>query len=263
MSRSALDTASRRHLARRRVRRLRGRPGALGAARRRAAGPVLDLGCGTGRVALHLARRGHAVTGARPRAPRSSPSSTGAQPREELPAQAVIGDACELDLGRVFGLVLAPMQLLQLVGGDRERIACLAAIRRHLAPGGRGASRSRPARACRAGRGQPPLPDVREVDGWVYSSLPIEAASHRGGDRRPPPAPDRLARGRAERGAERGPPSSTSRPSGSRPRRAEAGLAVAGRASRSPPPTTTSAPPSSSWRHADGAARARPLSRSR
>ena len=28
-----------------------------------AGGPVLDLGCGTGRVALHLSRRGHRVLG--------------------------------------------------------------------------------------------------------------------------------------------------------------------------------------------------------
>ncbi|HEV2726755.1 MAG TPA: class I SAM-dependent methyltransferase, partial [Solirubrobacterales bacterium] len=29
----------------------------------RCGGPVLELGCGTGRVALHLARRGHRVIG--------------------------------------------------------------------------------------------------------------------------------------------------------------------------------------------------------
>ena len=50
-------------LARRRVRRLRGRPAALGASLPSGGGPVLELGCGTGRVALHLARRGHRVTG--------------------------------------------------------------------------------------------------------------------------------------------------------------------------------------------------------
>jgi hypothetical protein len=66
------------------------------------------------------------------------------------------------------------MQLMQLLAGSEERVECLSCVASHLSPGGRAAMaivESLPLEA----EGPPPLPDVREVDGWVYSSLPLDA----------------------------------------------------------------------------------------
>jgi hypothetical protein len=66
------------------------------------------------------------------------------------------------------------MQLLQLMGDAGERSECLSCVRHHLSAGGRTAIaivESIPAPPP----GAAPLPDVREIDGWVYSSLPIDA----------------------------------------------------------------------------------------
>jgi SAM-dependent methyltransferase len=130
----------------------------------RARGPILDLGCGVGRVALHLSRRGHRVTGLD-----LEPSYLAA-----LGEDGVAGDAREFELDAEFALVLAPMQLVQLFD-PRGRAGCLHCVAAHLAPGGLAAFaivESMPAPLD----APPPLPDTREVDGWVYSSLPIEAA---------------------------------------------------------------------------------------
>jgi SAM-dependent methyltransferase len=136
-----------------------------------AGGSVLDLGCGTGRVALHLARRGHAVIGLE-----SDPDLVAVfnERAGGLAAIAVAGDAREFVLGGEFDLVLAPMQLIQLFAGEDERRRCFGCVAGHLALGGVAAF------AIVEGipdpvDGPPPLPDTREVDGWVYSSLPIEA----------------------------------------------------------------------------------------
>ena len=136
-----------------------------------AGGPILDLGCGTGRVALHLARRGHQTVGLD-----LDPELIAALERraEGLPLRGVVGDASGFELEEEIALALAPMQLAQLLGGSAERVECLSCIARHLAPGGQVALsivESLPA----AAEGPPPLPDVREVDGWVYSSLPLDA----------------------------------------------------------------------------------------
>jgi SAM-dependent methyltransferase len=135
-----------------------------------AGGPTLDLGCGTGRVALHLARRGNPVTGVD-----VEPSLIAAfgERALELPAAATIGDARDFALEAEFDLVLAPMQLLQLFAGSEERVRCLRRIAAHLSPDGVAAfaiveSVPEPTDAAA------PLPDTREVDGWVYSSLPVD-----------------------------------------------------------------------------------------
>jgi SAM-dependent methyltransferase len=141
-----------------------------------APGRILELGCGTGRVALDLARRGHRVTGIDhdPALVAELDRRAGA---EKLDLVAREADASHLSLGERFGLILAPMQLIQLLTDDRARAACLRASAAHLAPGGTlalamveaGDAAAAPAQATPS----PPLPDVRERDGWVFSSLPL------------------------------------------------------------------------------------------
>jgi SAM-dependent methyltransferase len=137
-----------------------------------AGGTVLDLGCGTGRVALHLARRGHDVLGLDIDA---ELIATLDQRAAGLPLRTLVSDACDFQLEKEIDLALAPMQTLQLLAGSQERVACLRQVSTHLRPGGRFAA------AILEGMPEPddsppPLPDVREVDGWVYSSLAVEAA---------------------------------------------------------------------------------------
>jgi SAM-dependent methyltransferase len=133
--------------------------------------PILELGAGTGRLAIHLARRGHRVIGLD-----HDPELIAAQ-RERaagLPVKALLGDARGFELPEPVALALAPMQLLQMLADRAERLACLDSVAAQLLPGGRLAA------AMVEGmpepeEGEPLLPDVREVDGWVYSSLPLEA----------------------------------------------------------------------------------------
>lgn len=135
-----------------------------------AGGPVLDLGCGTGRVALHLASRGHRVLGL--------DSDTGlidvlAERSRGLPVEAEVGDARGFELGAEFGLALAPMQILQLFPDAEARIDCLACAAAHVRPGGLVAAAIVDDLPI-ADAASAPLPDAREVGGWVYSSLPLE-----------------------------------------------------------------------------------------
>lgn len=137
---------------------------------------VLDLGAGTGRVSLYLARGGHDVTALdadeelldvlRERAEAGGP-----------PVAAVLADARTFDLSpESFDLVLAPMQLVQLLGGSEGRAAMFATAARHLRPSGRFALAVVPG-ALTGDVAAAPLPDVEERDGWVFSSLPVEIRS--------------------------------------------------------------------------------------
>ncbi len=137
----------------------------------RCGGPVLDIGAGTGRTTLDLARLGHAVTAI----------DLDDELLEQLRARAAglevvtfVADARSFSLGAEFGLIIIPMQTIQLLGGPVERGQCLECARRHLASGARLAIavahelESFEVSGVTAG----PLPDVREIDGVVYSSRP-------------------------------------------------------------------------------------------
>jgi SAM-dependent methyltransferase len=99
-----------------------------------APGQILDVGAGTGRVALELARDGHHITaldrdGGLLQALRERASG--------LAVETVQADARAFDLGgRRFALCIAPMQTVQLLGGSDDRMAFLRRARAHLRPGG-------------------------------------------------------------------------------------------------------------------------------
>jgi SAM-dependent methyltransferase len=137
-----------------------------------AGGPVLELGCGTGRVALHLARRDHEVVGLDSDAALLESLQERAR---ELSVETVLGDMRRFRLEGEVGLAIAPMQALQLLPGTEDRACCLAATAAALPPGGRFAAaivEQVPERTAPPH----PIPDVRDIDGWVYSSLPVDAA---------------------------------------------------------------------------------------
>lgn len=144
-------------------------------------GPILDLGSGTGRVTLDLAARGHQLVAldadpALLRVLAARARDLGLGPLTQA------GDARSFELGRRFALVLAPMQVTQLLGGRTGRAAMLAAVRRHLRAGGLLAlALADPLEGVPAEAALPPLPDVREAGGWVFSSTPVAVRSTHGG----------------------------------------------------------------------------------
>ena len=99
----------------------------------RAYGPatVLDAGCGTGRVAIELARHGIEVVGA------DISGSMLATARQLAPDLVwVHADLAELDLERVFDLVVMAGNVPLFTAPGTEP-ALVAGVARHVAPGGR------------------------------------------------------------------------------------------------------------------------------
>ena len=133
--------------------------------------PVLDVGAGTGRVTLDLARRGHDVT-----AVDRDPVLLSELERRARGhgVTTVVADARGFELGRRFPLIIVPMQTIQLLGGEPGRGRFLVAAGRHLLPGGvLAVAISEMLESFSLEEAiTPPRPDMREIDGVVYSSQP-------------------------------------------------------------------------------------------
>jgi len=100
---------------------------------------VVDIGCGTGQLAVELARRGHRVTGVDP-----SPVML-AVARHRTGGELVRwveGDATCLGAGG-YDLAIMSGHVVQVITDDRALLATFAAIRQGLRPGGRLAFDSR------------------------------------------------------------------------------------------------------------------------
>lgn len=121
---------------------------------------VLDLGCGTGELAIRIA------------------TETGAEVSAADPARAMLdlarakpgagrvtwveADALRLDIGRSFDLIVMTGHAFQVFLTDADRALCLAAIARHLAPQGRFVFDSRNP-AAREWEDWRPEPTLREI----------------------------------------------------------------------------------------------------
>lgn len=103
-------------------------------------GPILEVGCGTGRVAAALAADGHEVVGVDLSAPMLRLAE---RRREALPAAVAArlsfhrADLATLDLGRDFALIVTPARVFQFMLTSAAQRGALAALRDHLRPNGR------------------------------------------------------------------------------------------------------------------------------
>jgi SAM-dependent methyltransferase len=133
-------------------------------------GAILDVGAGTGRVTLDLARAGHRVT-----ALERDPILLGAlaQRAQGMTVRALVGDARTFQLRRRdFALCIVPMQTVQLLGGPTGRAAFLARARAHLRAGELLACAivtDLDPFDCAAGDA-PPSPETVTLDGRMYIS---------------------------------------------------------------------------------------------
>lgn len=103
------------------------------------AGPVLELGCGTGRVLVPVARSGTRVIGV-DLSERMLARARARVRRARLSAglDLVRGDIRHLPFGDGgFGLVMAPYGILQSLTSDADLRGALRAVARTLRPGGR------------------------------------------------------------------------------------------------------------------------------
>lgn len=103
-------------------------------------GPVLELGCGTGRVLIPIARAGVPITGL------DGSSAMLDQCRAKLAAEPAPvrsrvtlheGDMRDFQLGGRFALITIPFRPFQHLLTVEDQLACLASIHRHLREGGR------------------------------------------------------------------------------------------------------------------------------
>lgn len=101
-------------------------------------GPVLEVGVGTGRIAMAIAGAGVDVVGID-----VSPSMLARAHRrlatEEVSAsvELIEADMRRFDLGRTFPLAVMPYRVFAHALTPDEQVATLTALREHLAPGGR------------------------------------------------------------------------------------------------------------------------------
>jgi SAM-dependent methyltransferase len=103
-------------------------------------GRVLELGCGTGRILLPIARAGRTITGidsSREMLARCSAKLL--EEPESVRARVTLqaDDVRSFDLGKTFDLVIAPFRVVQHLTAVEDQLQFLQTVARHLSPRGR------------------------------------------------------------------------------------------------------------------------------
>jgi SAM-dependent methyltransferase len=106
---------------------------------RKCGGPVLELGCGSGRILIPTARAGLNITGldsSERMLAICRAAIEGEPPQVRQRIALYHGSITDFDLGGRFQLITMPFRPFQYLLTVEEQLACLAAIGRHLEPSG-------------------------------------------------------------------------------------------------------------------------------
>src|SRR5437016_949698 len=103
--------------------------------------PILELGCGTGRITMALAEAGKRITGldlSGRMLERAVEKRAALRVEARERVHLVQGDMARFDLGgEKYRLVIIPFRPFQHLLDVRQQMDCLNCVRKHLAPGGR------------------------------------------------------------------------------------------------------------------------------
>lgn len=108
-------------------------------AEERVRGPLLELGCGTGRVALPLVRAGHRVTGvdiSQAMLARARRNRRALPPEDAMRLRFSLQDMTCFGFPRRFSAAIIAFSTLALVTEGEGRARCLELVHRHLETGG-------------------------------------------------------------------------------------------------------------------------------
>ncbi len=105
----------------------------------RSGGPVLELGCGTGRVTVPIAQAGIDIVGLDNSAGMLERAASKARDLEPGHGRIdlQLGDMREFSLDRTFPLIIVPFRGFLSLLSVEDQVTCLANVRSHLAPDGR------------------------------------------------------------------------------------------------------------------------------
>ena len=99
-------------------------------------GPILELGCGTGRVVVPLSREGFQVTGVDLSESMLREARRKSR-EEELQIEWIKADMRDFDLGRKYRLIILPANTICHLLSREDLEACLHQVREHLQEDGR------------------------------------------------------------------------------------------------------------------------------
>ena len=103
-------------------------------------GPVLELGCGTGRITLAIAEVGYRIVGldiSERMLERAAAKRHALRRETRESVHFVQGDMTDFALGEKFRCVIIPFRPFQHLLEVDDQIRCLQCVKQHLAPNGR------------------------------------------------------------------------------------------------------------------------------